>query len=76
METSYRIGQLQLRLDRRLLASGEPDVQSATQQAVTAVFDQAREDLELARQASELLWLLGAGGRADAPRERRGQVQR
>lgn len=48
VETSYRIGQLQLRLDRQLLASGEPDVQNAAQQALTAVFDQARADLERA----------------------------
>jgi DNA-binding transcriptional ArsR family regulator len=51
VETSYRIGQLQLRLDRQLLASGGADVQSATQQAITAVFDQAREDLERAMAA-------------------------
>jgi len=48
VETSYRIGQLQLRLDRRLLASGEADVRSAAEEAITAVFDQARADLERA----------------------------
>ena len=51
VETSYRIGQLQLRLDRRLLASGDGEVQSAAQQALTAVFDQARADLERAMAA-------------------------
>lgn len=51
VETSYRIGQLQLRLDRRLLASGEADVRSAAEEAITAVFDQARADLERAMAA-------------------------
>ena len=55
VETSYRIGQLQLRLDRRLLASGRADVRDAAQQAVAAVFDQARGDLDRAIAAGLVL---------------------
>ena len=64
VETSYRIGQLQLRLDRRLLASGEADVQSAAQEAITAVFEQARADLERAMAAG----LVHVDGEADPRR--------
>jgi DNA-binding transcriptional ArsR family regulator len=51
VETSYRIAQLQLRLDRSLLASGAAEVRSSTEQAITSIFDLARRDLERALAA-------------------------
>lgn len=48
VETSYRIAQLSLRLDRNLLASGGAEVRSEAEHTMTTVFDLARRDLELA----------------------------
>ena len=54
VETSYRIAQLQLRLDRNLLASGGAEVRSSAEQAITTVFDLARRDFEQALAAGLL----------------------
>lgn len=47
-ETSYRIAQLSLRLDRNLLAAGGEDVRTTAQHAMSNVFDLARNDFERA----------------------------
>ncbi|HZM72531.1 MAG TPA: helix-turn-helix domain-containing protein [Candidatus Polarisedimenticolia bacterium] len=48
METSYQIAQLSLRLDRNLLAAGGADVRASAQDAMSSVFDIARDDFERA----------------------------
>lgn len=44
VETRYRIGQLELRLDRRLLSSAGPEFKESANAALLTVFDIARED--------------------------------
>jgi DNA-binding transcriptional ArsR family regulator len=61
METSYRIAQLSLRLDRDLLSSGGEEVRTEAQHTMSAVFDLARRDLEKALAAG----LLPIDGLAD-----------
>ena len=48
VETSYRIAQLELRLDRAFLSSASEEVRSSAHAALLSVFDLAREDLEAA----------------------------
>lgn len=64
VETSYRIAQLSLRLDRNLLASGGDDVRASAEHTMTTVFDLARRDLERALAAG----LLPIDGPADESR--------
>ena len=63
-ETSYRIAQLSLRLDRNLLAAGGDDVRTTAQHAMSNVFDLARNDFERALT----MGLLPIDGPADASR--------
>lgn len=44
METRYRIGQLELRLDRRLFSQAGPEFHASASAALISVFDVARED--------------------------------
>jgi DNA-binding transcriptional ArsR family regulator len=46
IETSYRIAQLSLRLDRALLAGGGADVRSSVHDVIAVVFDTVRDEIE------------------------------
>jgi DNA-binding transcriptional ArsR family regulator len=48
VETSYRIAQLELRLDRRFLTGGDAEVRASTHATLMTIFDLARQDLEVA----------------------------
>lgn len=48
VETTYRIAQLSLRLDRGLIAQGTDDLRSSAHEAITSVFELARRDLDQA----------------------------
>jgi DNA-binding transcriptional ArsR family regulator len=54
VETSYRIAQLSLRLDRNLLASAGEDVRAEAEHTMTTVFDVARREFERALAAKLL----------------------
>ena len=48
VETTYRIAQLSLRLDRGLISQGSDDLRSSAHEAITSVFELARRDLDQA----------------------------
>lgn len=54
VETSYRIAQLQLRFDPRLLSTGAAEVRASTEQTMMTLFDVARHDLLRASAAGLL----------------------
>ena len=54
VETTYRIAQLSLRLDRELIAGGGDELRSSAAEAIMSVFDLARRDLEAAFAAGLL----------------------
>src|SRR5262245_11656383 len=46
IETSYRIAQLSLRLDRALLSAGGADVRSSVHDVLAVIFDSVRDEIE------------------------------
>src|SRR4026208_199358 len=46
IETSYRIAQLSLRLDRALLSGAGPDVRSSVHDVLAVIFDSVRDEIE------------------------------
>ena len=46
IETSYRISQLSLRLDRALLTGGGDDVRSSVHDVMAVIFDSVRDEIE------------------------------
>lgn len=55
LETRYRVAALSLRLDRKLLAGGDPEAEAGTSAVLAAVLDSARAELEVAlREAASV----------------------
>ena len=46
IETSYRIAQLSLRLDRALLSGAGPDVRNSVHEVLAVIFDSVRDEIE------------------------------
>lgn len=46
IETSYRIAQLSVRLDRALLTGGDPEVQGSLHDVLAVIFDSVRDEIE------------------------------
>ncbi len=46
VETTYRIAQLSLRLDRGLISQGSDDLRSSANDAIISIFELARKDLD------------------------------
>ena len=46
IETSYRIAQLTVRLDRALLSGGDPEVQGSIHDVLAVIFDSVRDEIE------------------------------
>ena len=46
IETSYRIAQLTVRLDRALLTGGDPEVQGSLHDVMAVIFDSVRDEIE------------------------------
>ena len=46
IETSYRIAQLTVRLDRALLSGGDPEVQGSVHAVLAVIFDSVRDEIE------------------------------
>ena len=46
IETSYRLAQLSVRLDRSLLSGGGEDVQSSVHDVMAVIFDSVRDEIE------------------------------
>lgn len=60
IETRYRVAALSLRLDRRLFAGGTPETDAAVREALAAVFDSARDEIETSIRAGRLDMAEGA----------------
>jgi DNA-binding transcriptional ArsR family regulator len=65
IETRYTVAALAFQLDRRLLSGGSEEARAAVHDTLTAVFDTARSEIELAIQLDAI------DVSSDAPEERR-----